>query len=88
MLILAWKSQSQTLFFSGQRRLKKTLKAFSIENHILYWKLDFLNIAFFQSSGPLGWESPKGPWHTKNSTHSEFTICSEFATRSDALLKM
>ena len=31
---------------------------------------------------------PKGPRHTKNSTRSEFTICSEFTTRSDSLLKM
>ena len=30
---------------------------------------------------------PKGPRHTKNGTHSEFTIC-KFATRSDSLLKM
>ena len=31
---------------------------------------------------------PKGPQHTKNCTRSEFTICSEFTTRSDSLLKM
>ena len=29
-----------------------------------------------------------GPGHTKNSTRGEFTICSEFTTRSDSLLKM
>ena len=33
-------------------------------------------------------DPPKGPRHTKNSTRSEFTICSEFATCSDSLLKM
>ena len=31
---------------------------------------------------------PKGPWHAKKNTRSEFTICSEFATRGDSLLKM
>ena len=30
---------------------------------------------------------PKGPRHTKNGTHREFTIC-ECTTRSDSLLKM
>ena len=31
---------------------------------------------------------PKGPRHTQNCTRSEFTICNEFTTRSDSLLKM
>ena len=30
---------------------------------------------------------PKGPRHTKNSTRGEFTIRSEFTTRSDSLLR-
>ena len=37
---------------------------------------------------PLTAEKPKGPRHTKNTTRSEFTICSEFTMRSDSLLKM
>ena len=31
---------------------------------------------------------PKGPGHAKNSMHIDFTMCREFATRSDSLLKM
>ena len=42
--------------------------------------------AWISKKGPFC-GSPKGPRHTKNSTRNEFTICSEFTTRSDSLLK-
>ena len=70
------------LLHSGTQRNHKDFSSDVPSNAVLVWHQmqNFL--------GKLWLWLPKGPRHTKNSTRSEFTICSQFATRSVSLLQM